>query len=57
MRQPSLQCFEAKCPGCSESPAHPALPEGFARAGGGCAEAEASGLCCVAGIGIEAGTA
>jgi len=57
MRHPSLQYFEANCPGWSEKPEYPALPEGFAGAGGTSAEAEAAGLSGVAGIGVEAATA
>jgi len=44
MRHTSLQYFEANCPGWSEKLDHPALPEGFAGAGGTCAEAEAARL-------------
>jgi len=44
MGHPSLQYLEVNCPGRSEKPDHPALPEGFAGAGGTCAEAEATGL-------------
>jgi len=44
MRHPSLQYFEANCPSWSEKPDHPAQPEGFAGAGGTCAEADTAGL-------------
>jgi len=57
MRQLALQYFEAKCASWYEKPDHPALTEGFAGAGGGCAKAEAAGLWDVAGIGFKAATA
>jgi len=44
MRHRSLQYVEANCPGWYEKPDHPALPEGFAGAGGTSAEGEATGL-------------
>ena len=44
MQHPSREYFEVNCPGWSEKPDHPALPGGFAGAGGTYAEAEAAGL-------------